>query len=96
MKRSWLAYKLAGRNGMFRGDLAWRINRLKSAMGIERSNFPELEGINDEKSEEESDGEWNVNFETNEGMSELTDEWSEEDKQLQREEKAEEDDWWFS
>jgi hypothetical protein len=112
LKKSWREYKIAGRNGEPRGDIAWRINRIQSAMGIEKSQFPELEGMNDEESEEEltdeeiqlrreekeeSSGEWNLNFGTSEKRSELyTEEWSEEDKQLHSEEKAEEDDWWFT
>jgi hypothetical protein len=44
---------MAGRNGIYRGDVAWRINRIQNAMGIEKSEFPELEGISDEESEEE-------------------------------------------
>jgi hypothetical protein len=79
-------------------------------MGLERSNFEELEGMNDEESseeeltdeeiqlkreeKEESGGEWELNSGTSEKRTEFTDEWSEEDKQLQREERSEEDDWW--
>ena len=80
---------------------------IQSAMGIEKSQFPELEGMNDEESEEEltdeeiqlrreekeeSGGEWNLNFGTSEKRSELyTEEWSEEDKQLRREEREAEE-----
>jgi len=53
LKKSWKEYKMAGRNGMYRGDIAWGINRIQSAMGIEKSEYPELEGISDEESEEE-------------------------------------------
>jgi hypothetical protein len=107
LKKLWKSYKIAGRNGEPRGDIAWRINRIQSATGIEKSQFPELEGMNDEESEEEltdeeiqlrreekeeSGGEWNLNFGTSEKRSELyTEEWSEEDKQLRREEREAEE-----
>ncbi len=100
LKRSWKAYYIAGRNGEPRGDLAWRINSLQSSLGIEKSTFPELEGMmmDDEENNEElqlkreeHQEEWNLNLGTNEEM----DEWSEEDKQLLKEElEAEkENDW---
>jgi hypothetical protein len=100
LKRSWKAYYIAGRNGEPRGDLAWRINSLQSSLGIEKSTFPELEGMmmDDEENNEElqlkreeQQEEWNLNLGTNEEM----DEWSEEDKQLLKEEiEAErENDW---
>lgn len=44
LRKSCTAYRIAGRNGEPRGDLAWRINRLQTSLGVERSNFPELEG----------------------------------------------------
>jgi hypothetical protein len=113
LKKLWKSYKIAGRNGEPRGDFAWKIRNIQSAMGIEKSEFPELEGMDDEESEEEltdeevqakreeekesGGGEWNINFGTSEERSELyTEEWSEEDKQLLKEERESEDDWWFN
>jgi hypothetical protein len=72
-------------------------------MGIEKSEFPELEGMSDEESDEElTDEEIQLRREEREDAGvwgfekpeeSFTEEGSEEDKQLQREEKAEEDDW---
>src|SRR5215469_6364596 len=101
LKKLWKSYKIAGRNGEPRRDIAWKINAIQKAMGIEKSEFPELEGMetSDEemtdeeiqlKREERKDaGDWG--FEKPEES--YTDEWSEEDKQLRREEIAEGDDW---
>ena len=109
LKRSWKAYEIAGRNGEPRGDIAWRIRNIQTQMGIEKSDFPELEGMetdDEETSEEETElrreekeesgGDSNLNFTTNEEGSEYTEQWSEQDKQLRREEREAEDDWWFS
>ena len=49
----WKSYKIAGRNGEPRRDIAWKINAIQKAMGIEKSEFPELEEM------ETSDGEMN-------------------------------------
>jgi len=101
LKKLWKSYKIAGRNGEPRGDIAWKINAIQKAMGIEKSEFPELEGMetSDEemtdeeiqlkREEREDAGDWG--FEKPEES--YTDEWSEEDKQLRREEIAEGDDW---
>lgn len=108
LKKLWKSYKIAGRNGEPRGDFAWKIRNIQSAMGIEKSEFPELEGMDDEDQEltdeeiqlkreekEESGREWELDL--NSWTSEpYTDEWSEEDKQLQKEEREaeeENDDW---
>ena len=83
-----------------------RSTRSKKAMGIQKSEFPDLEGMEmDEelteeeiqlkREEREDAGEWG--FEKPEES--YTEEWSEEDKQLRREEREaeeENDDWWFS
>ena len=100
LKKLWKSYKIAGRNGEPRRDIAWKINAIQKAMGIEKSEFPELEGVetSDEemtdeeiqlkREEREDAGDWG--FEKPEKS--YTDEWSEEDKQLRREElEAEED-----
>ena len=42
LKKLWKSYKIAGRTGEPRSDLAWKINRV--AMGL-KSEFPELEGM---------------------------------------------------
>lgn len=104
LKKLWKSYKIAGRNGEPRRDIAWKINAIQKAMGIEKSEFPELEGMetSDEemadeeiqlkREEREDAGDWG--FEKPEES--YTDEWSEEDKQLRREEREAEEDWWFS
>jgi hypothetical protein len=53
LRKLWKSYKIAGQNGEPRGDIAWRINKIQSAMGIEKSEFPELEGIGRELTDEE-------------------------------------------
>jgi hypothetical protein len=105
LKKLWKSYKIAGRTGEPRSDLAWKINQIQKAMGIEKSEFPELEGMEtyDEEStdeeiklcreeREESCEDWNLNFGTSEETSEYTDEWSEQ----RRKEREAEEDWWFS
>ena len=77
LKKLWKSYKIAGRNGEPRGDFAWKIRNIQSAMGIEKSEFPELEGMDDEdqeltdeeiqlKREEKEGGEWDLNSGTSE------------------------------
>jgi hypothetical protein len=88
LKKLWKSYKIAGRTGEPRSDTAWKINRLQVAMGLEKSDFPELEGmVLDDEWDEQDQGE------------ELPPEWSAEDEQLRREEREaeqENDDWWIS
>ena len=55
LRKSWTAYRIAGRNGEPRADLAYRIRFIQSSLGIEKSTFPELEGMDDEESNEISD-----------------------------------------
>ena len=45
LKKLWKSYKIAGRTGEFRGDTAWKITQIQDALGIEKSIFPELEGM---------------------------------------------------
>jgi hypothetical protein len=45
LKKLWKSYKIVGRTGEPRSDTAWKINRLQVAMGLEKSDFPELEGM---------------------------------------------------
>ena len=83
LKKLWKSYKIAGRTGEFRGDTAWKIRNIEFVLGINESEFPELEGMDDEEME--------IGSEESEG-----DDWSEEDKQLRREERGDEqenDDW---
>jgi len=105
LKKLWKSYKIAGRTGEPRSDIAWKINTIQKAMGIQKSEFPELEGMEmDEelteeeiqlkREEREEAGDWGF-----EKPEEFTEEWSEEDKQLRREEREaekENDDWWFT
>ena len=55
LKKLWKSYKIAGRTGESRSDLAWKINQIQKAMGIEKSEFPELDGMeaDDEESTDE-------------------------------------------
>jgi hypothetical protein len=55
LKKLWTSYKIAGRNSEPRGDIAWLIRNIQSAMGIEKSTFPELEGMEDDNEESEVD-----------------------------------------
>jgi Ran GTPase-activating protein (RanGAP) involved in mRNA processing and transport len=56
LKKLWKSYKIAGRTRESRSDLAWKINQIQKAMGIEKSEFPELDGIetDDEESTDEA------------------------------------------
>src|SRR5215831_16897569 len=45
LKKLWKSYKIAGRTGEPRRDIAWKINRLQAGLDLERSEFPELEGM---------------------------------------------------
>lgn len=45
LKKLWKSYKIAGRTGEPRSDIAWKINQIQKAMGIEVSQFPELESM---------------------------------------------------
>jgi hypothetical protein len=92
LKKLWKSYKIAGRTGEPRSDTAWKINRIQAAMGLEKSEFPELEGmvLDDERDDQDQD---------QSQSEELPTEWSAEDEQLRREEREaeqENDDWWIS
>jgi hypothetical protein len=63
---------------------------------VSLSQFPELEGMQVEEEANQPTEEEESGFGTSEETSEYTDEWSEQDKQLPREEREAEDDWWFS
>jgi hypothetical protein len=51
LKKLWKSYKIAGRSGEVRSDIAWKIRNIERAMGIPESQFEELEGMDDEKTE---------------------------------------------
>ena len=103
LRKSWRAYKIAGRNGEPRKDLAYRINHIEDSLGLEKFHFEELAemGIyNEEPSaeeaqlrreeeQEESSGEWNLTFDYKKSEP-VTDEWSDLDKELLQEEILEE------
>ncbi|MGC2574708.1 MAG: hypothetical protein WA364_24605 [Candidatus Nitrosopolaris sp.] len=109
LKRSWKAYEIAGRNGEPRGDIAWRIRNIQTQMGIEKFDFPELEGMetdDEETSEEETElrreekeesgGDSNLNFGTNDGLNIQSSGASRINNYVERREREAEDDWWFS
>ena len=50
-------HSIADRTGEPRSDTAWKINRLQVAMGLEKSDFPELEGmvLDDEWDDQDQD-----------------------------------------
>lgn len=95
LKKLWKSYKIAGRTGEVRSDIAWNIRNIQRAMGIPESQFEELEGMDDEETEaQEVEENWGFNSRISEESSELT----ELDKQLKREEQEsqdEEDVWRF-
>jgi hypothetical protein len=96
LKKLWKSYKICGRTGETRSWQAWKITQIQKAMGLEESQFPELEGMQVEEEANQPTEEEESGFGTSEETSEYTDEWSEQDKQLPREEREAEDDWWFS
>lgn len=101
LKKLWRKFLIAGARGEPRGDIAYSINSLKAAMGLELSDFSS-EGVNNDEfeesgqegliSEEEFAARRDEEIEAAGGAIGTTDE----DRQLQREEKTGEDDWWFS
>src|SRR5215469_18944106 len=94
LKKLWKSYKIAGRNGEPRRDIAWKINQIQNAMGIEKSEFPELEGMETGYEEMTVEEEIELRREENEDA----DDWefeTEEYKQLRKEQREAEDDWWF-
>jgi hypothetical protein len=82
LKKLWKSYKIAGRTGESRSDIAWKINKIQGSMGIEKSIFPELEGISGETDDEE------LQISTDEELTIA----KEEEMQLRSEEENEEDD----
>ncbi|MGA9153073.1 MAG: hypothetical protein WBZ36_21055 [Candidatus Nitrosopolaris sp.] len=55
LRKSWYAYKMAGRQGGYRADIAFRINRIQAAMGIPKIEFHELDPrwVDEQLTEEE-------------------------------------------
>lgn len=55
LRKSWYAYKMAGRQGGYRSDIAFRINRIQAAMGIPKIEFHELDPrwVDEQLTEEE-------------------------------------------
>jgi hypothetical protein len=91
LKKLWKSYKIAGRNGEPRGDIAMKIRNVQSSMGIQQSEFPELEGIGDDQEVEMIGEEKEEDWESEDEIPEESN--TEEDEQLRREEIAEGDDW---
>lgn len=95
LTKSWTAYRIAGRNGEPRGDLAIRILNIQKNLGIPQSDglYEELEqmGYTEEELNDEGTSEENENYRPGTG-----EEWSEGDQQLLKEEVEAEEDWWFS
>jgi hypothetical protein len=87
LKKLWFSYKMSRKSGTgYRADIAWKINEVKSALGLPKSHFPELEGMEEESAEEaqlraeeeqenQQEDDWNV------------------DQVLGREENGQEDEW---
>jgi hypothetical protein len=95
IRKLWKSYKIAGRMGESRSWQAWKITEIQRAMGLEESIFPELENIHEANQLTEEEEENNGGFGTY-AVEEETSEWSELDKKLLKEEKEDEDSWWFS
>jgi hypothetical protein len=55
LRKSWYAYKMAGCQGGYRADIAFRINRIQAAMGIPKIEFHELDPrwVDEQLTEEE-------------------------------------------
>ncbi|MFZ0220378.1 MAG: hypothetical protein WAM42_01625 [Candidatus Nitrosopolaris sp.] len=55
LRKSWYAYKMAGRQGGYRADIAFRINRIQAVMGIPKIEFHELDPrwVDEQLTEEE-------------------------------------------
>src|SRR5215469_10536906 len=55
LRKSWYAYKMAGHQGGYRADIAFRINRIQAAMGIPKIEFHELDPrwVDEQLTEEE-------------------------------------------
>jgi hypothetical protein len=106
LKKLWKSYKIAGRTGEPRSDIAWKINQIQKAMGIEKSEFPELQGMETDD-EELTHEEIQLKREEIEAEAEgdtsevepYPEEWSELDEQLRREEiedEQENENWWLA
>jgi hypothetical protein len=75
----WSKYKRLGREGDYRGDVAYQIALYQKALDLPISELPELEGLSDSE------------FESQEvDLDEKPEEWSDLDQRLLDEEQAEE------
>jgi hypothetical protein len=84
LRKLWKSYKICGRTGEPRSDICWKINNIQRGLGIEQTSFEEISQYQVETENNESA------FSTTE-QEEDTSEWSALDKQLRREEEAEEE-----
>ena len=91
LKGSWKHYRILGREGGYRKDIAHRIRRLQSAIGLEKTQFNDYPDLEEEsESNEESEEWWDLKSEENsEGIQPQT----QEERELLEEEKQENDDW---
>ena len=104
LKRSWKAYKIAGRNGSYRTDIAYRINNLEDGLGIEKAIFPELDEMDvyDEDQNQESreeifdDPDMTREEQLQIRKEERQDQLEREQKVLGIEDQEDADDWWGS
>ena len=84
LKKSWRHYRILGREGAYRDDIGWRIQRIQQALGLERTQFE------DQQSEEDEE-EWSLKQEET-GEFDVVPQ-SEEERALLEEERKENDDW---
>jgi hypothetical protein len=90
LKKLWFSYKMAGKSGIgYRSDIAYRINEVQAAMGIKKSRFPEIEGMEEEESTQE---EFQLRAEE-EAENQQEDEWNVDQVLGRGGEDEQEDDW---
>jgi len=58
LRKFWKSYKISGRTGEPRSYAAWQINQIQDSLGIQKSTFPELEGIDPDEQVQASDEYW--------------------------------------
>jgi hypothetical protein len=96
LKRNWLKYKITSGNGVdSRRDIAWTINKLQAAIGLELSQFEELAEQGIFYNEDEEDQQEDEMFQCFRSLLDALKDETEE-KELQKEEEIENDDWWIS
>jgi hypothetical protein len=89
LKKSWKSYKIAGREGMNRSDLAYRIVSIQNALGLPKSDFPELENMSFDQEFREAWSNENEGQDRDFEQEPLT----QEEIQLRREEESERREW---